>query len=443
MNFSDSEEPENTESLSLLHSIECFILLMAVLCGGPLNIVTLCKLARAIRKTKNCSQIVLLRLNLNIADLIMLFVYVPIHISWIQSYQWNAGDLACRGFKYISVFCFYLNSFIITCIALDRFIGMASISSFQNAKNAKQRAVKMLFVAWSLAFIVSIPQLFIFQSFSPYPNFEQCVPIFLVIYYTTNHIQTHNFTEIEKQVAFEKLNRTKDWENIYNIYHLLFIFWIPIFIIIVCYFFVLLLMKTLVSGHKNRDRQMAKECSFTSAIELSTSDRNGAASSEIKRLTLYENGSLNDVLDSQETEKLTDCECEEHNKITTPETLPTSTTRNSKPLFSINLKVKTESLKQVVALNLKNGTKEVQLGNLAMKRMRLARKRTKKQALFIIVTYIILWSPYNVLAIIQSLSSNNLWIQWFLSNVPLFFLNSIIVINPLINAIIYGIFDPK
>ncbi|VDL63344.1 unnamed protein product [Nippostrongylus brasiliensis] len=67
--------------------IEVFIYFLCFVIGGPLNVISLRRSLRAFSQHKAKSPILLLRINLNLADLCTLFVYVPKQIIWMLTYQ--------------------------------------------------------------------------------------------------------------------------------------------------------------------------------------------------------------------------------------------------------------------------------------------------------------------------------------------------------------------
>lgn len=76
-----------------------------------------------------------------------MYVYTLSQIIWMISYEWYAGDLACRVVKFFHTFGnlppinsslgitvlykhfsgFYLNSFVVACFAIDRVMGTRNL----------------------------------------------------------------------------------------------------------------------------------------------------------------------------------------------------------------------------------------------------------------------------------------------------------------------------
>lgn len=63
----------------------------------------------------------------------------------------------------------------------------------------------------------------------------------------------------------------------------------------------------------------------------------------------------------------------------------------------------------------------------------------KRQAALIIVAYLSFWSPYNLLAAMLTFADEGSLKEAAYATLP--FLNSLIVMNPIVNPVIYGLFD--
>ncbi|VBB26237.1 unnamed protein product [Acanthocheilonema viteae] len=82
--------------------------------------------------------------------------------------------------------------------------------------------------------------------------------------------------------------------------------------------------------------------------------------------------------------------------------------------------------------------KAATIGPLALQTLSKASKIAKRQAALTLIAYLALWSPYNMLAMMNTLtmpSENGEVIMDTLN-----FLNALIVVNPVVNPIIYGLF---
>lgn len=66
------------------------------------------------------SGFLLLKLNLNVSDILILLIHASGKLSWLITYEWRFGECLCRLFNLSSMFTLYLSSNIVICIALDR-----------------------------------------------------------------------------------------------------------------------------------------------------------------------------------------------------------------------------------------------------------------------------------------------------------------------------------
>nr|QHC34064.1 gonadotropin releasing hormone receptor 1/adipokinetic hormone receptor 1 [Platynereis dumerilii] len=183
------------------------------------------------------SRVNLFIMHLAIADLMVTFIMLPNEIGWHITVNWTAGDVGCRILMFFRTFGFYLSSFILVAISLDRYY---SISTLRSITRARRRSQVMIAIAWILSAVASIPQSIIFheERHPMYPWFKQCV--------------TFNFFP---SVAHERA---------YNMFNILAVYVVPLGFIIVTYSLVLWRIsnrKLEVSGH-HHSQVMIAECSL-------------------------------------------------------------------------------------------------------------------------------------------------------------------------------------
>ena len=94
-------------------------------------------------------------MHLSVADLIVTFLMMPLEIGWHLAVSWKAGDTSCRILMFFRALGFYLSSFILISISLDRYFAIAHP---QSLNDANYRGKLMLILAWILSVIASIPQ---------------------------------------------------------------------------------------------------------------------------------------------------------------------------------------------------------------------------------------------------------------------------------------------
>ncbi|CAD5230854.1 unnamed protein product [Bursaphelenchus xylophilus] len=433
---------------SFTEMLEIIIYTVCLLIGGPLNAVSFYRLLKNMKKTKNsataarsAAQITLLRLNLNIADLLTMFVYTTSQIIWMVTYQWYGGDFLCRLCKFFHTFGFYLNSFVVACIAIDRVFGTYNLSTLKASRRSYMRCWKMLVVAWVFAFFLSVPQSFVFRVFEPpgMGNFKQCTPVWTIISYEIDiQISTQKLTPIENKDLIERFHQVLRWERIYNIAHLLFVFWVPALIIVASYALVLCLLNqfTPKSVGESTWKSSLMECLFTSGRYKKPSSPTNSYDCEAKTPTTTPRPSVAEVPPSlvvslrQEPDATTNCLNVEKKK--------SLSSYRDRSMSGSSLKLENGS----------NGTHRSSIatprmvGQFALQTITLARQRAKRQAAFIIVAYLTFWTPYNLLAVMNTLAPSEGTLKQ-VASVTLPFLNSLIVVNPIVNPLIYGLFDKK
>ncbi|XP_049876641.1 adipokinetic hormone/corazonin-related peptide receptor variant I [Pectinophora gossypiella] len=137
-------------------SITVYSVLMVISATG--NITVLSQLVKR-RRAKRASRLDVLLMHLAVADLMVTFLMMPLEIAWAGTVQWLAGDLMCRLMMFTRTFGLYLSSFVLICIAIDRYY--AILKPLNVTWEARVR--RALTVAWVCAGLASLPQSFIFH----------------------------------------------------------------------------------------------------------------------------------------------------------------------------------------------------------------------------------------------------------------------------------------
>ncbi|XP_045452589.1 adipokinetic hormone/corazonin-related peptide receptor variant I [Melitaea cinxia] len=139
-----------------LVSITVYSVLMMISAVG--NLTVLSQLIKR-RRMGRASRLDVLLMHLAIADLMVTFLMMPLEIAWARTVQWRAGDLMCRLMMFTRTFGLYLSSFVLICIAIDRYY--AILKPLNVTWEARIR--RALTVAWVCAALASLPQSFIFH----------------------------------------------------------------------------------------------------------------------------------------------------------------------------------------------------------------------------------------------------------------------------------------
>ena len=137
----------NDDSLISVVAYSCLFVIAA--CGNLTVFITL------FRNRNIKSRVNLFILHLSIADLIVTFLMLPLETVWHVTVAWKAGDTACRILMFFRAFGFYLSSFILVTISLDRYFAIMHPLSLNDAD---KRGKIMLCLAWMFSLVASIPQ---------------------------------------------------------------------------------------------------------------------------------------------------------------------------------------------------------------------------------------------------------------------------------------------
>lgn len=131
-------------------SVIAYSCLFVIAATGNLTVLITLLRSRSIKSRVNTYI-----LHLSIADLIVAFIMLPLEIVWNITVSWEAGDAACRILMFFRALGFYLSSFILVTISLDRYFSIVHPMSIHDAE---RRGKIMISLAWALSVIASLPQ---------------------------------------------------------------------------------------------------------------------------------------------------------------------------------------------------------------------------------------------------------------------------------------------
>ncbi|OZC10956.1 7 transmembrane receptor [Onchocerca flexuosa] len=170
-------------------------------------------------------RVFILLLHMNIADLIVTFEYLPKKIIHSVTKYWYGGDLLCKMTRFFDIFGVSLSSAVVVCMCIDRWLSVCKpLSVIDGIKRNKI----MLIFAWFSAFINSVPQ----------------IGIFIVASHPCNELLT-------QCVARDYVGLLDSrYVLIYTIITALYIYFIPLCVIIYCYSQIHYKLKTREALHK-------------------------------------------------------------------------------------------------------------------------------------------------------------------------------------------------
>lgn len=131
-------------------SVIAYSCLFVIAATGNLTVLITLLRSRTIKSRVNTYI-----MHLSIADLIVAFIMLPLEIVWNITVSWEAGDAACRILMFFRALGFYLSSFVLVTISLDRYFSIVHPMSIHDAE---RRGKIMITLAWALSVIASLPQ---------------------------------------------------------------------------------------------------------------------------------------------------------------------------------------------------------------------------------------------------------------------------------------------
>ena len=120
--------------------------------GAAGNLIVFVTLFRARQRKSRVNRFIM---HLCIADMTVVFIMMPLEIGWHVTVSWEAGDIACRILMFFRAFGFYLSSFILIVISLDR---VFTVTHPMKLQDAEHRGKVMLILSWIMSTVASLPQ---------------------------------------------------------------------------------------------------------------------------------------------------------------------------------------------------------------------------------------------------------------------------------------------
>ncbi len=169
------------------------------------------------------ARFILLQLNLNLTDLLIL-LYAIGKICWLATYQWLGGNFLCKLYQFYSTLSFYISSNIILMIALDRLRTTLSPTTAASRRNDLV-CHTLIVLSWVCAITCSIPQFLIWETVNVAAAFQVV---------NVSWWQCSDYWRIGRFYGTILPGQTR-LDVIYDVFHLLFAFWIPFTLVLICY----------------------------------------------------------------------------------------------------------------------------------------------------------------------------------------------------------------
>ena len=127
------------------------------------NVLVLVALRYRKKKTSRWHWFIM---HLSIADLLVAVGNILPQLAWDITFRFRGGDALCRIVKYIQLVVLYLSTYTLVMTAVDRHHAIC----IPTAPSSPRRVRAMISIAWILALVLSLPQLFIFRLTEVHPG---------------------------------------------------------------------------------------------------------------------------------------------------------------------------------------------------------------------------------------------------------------------------------
>ncbi|WKY14792.1 hypothetical protein Q1695_000371 [Nippostrongylus brasiliensis] len=167
--------------LDLFYRVEKWLYGIAFVTGVFAFTYTIVKLCRSRRKDLVlAARLFTYKVSLTAADSLVLFVYAPTQLFWLIKFWWYGGDLLCRTLKFLSTFGFHLTANMQALVSIDRLYITTRMNKIPgNNRKKTYNTGFVLAVAWILALVCALPQLFVFREGFSRNGFPQCIAVWV------------------------------------------------------------------------------------------------------------------------------------------------------------------------------------------------------------------------------------------------------------------------
>lgn len=150
---------ERNESLAKIEITVLSVILIIAIVGNSLMLIAL----RRQLKFRPMSRMYFFMANLSIADLFVAFGNILPQLAWDITFRFQGNDLLCRIVKFLQVFVLYLSTYILTAMAIDRYLVVCHHSFSRNYYSGIKGPRFLVAFCYIFSFILATPQAFIFS----------------------------------------------------------------------------------------------------------------------------------------------------------------------------------------------------------------------------------------------------------------------------------------
>ncbi|XP_076598287.1 vasopressin V2 receptor [Chaetodon auriga] len=126
-----------------------------------------------LRRRKHNAPMHVFMVNLCVADLVVALFQVLPQLIWDITERFQGPDILCRSIKYLQIVGMFASSYMIVAMTVDRHHAICCpLQAYRGGAMSRWNTPVM--VAWGLALVLSIPQVFIFSRSEVAPGEYEC-----------------------------------------------------------------------------------------------------------------------------------------------------------------------------------------------------------------------------------------------------------------------------
>lgn len=126
-----------------------------------------------LRRRKHNAPMHVFMVNLCVADLVVAFFQVLPQLIWDITERFQGPDILCRSVKYLQIVGMFASSYMIVAMTVDRHHAICCpLQAYRGGAMSRWNTPAM--VAWGLALVLSLPQVFIFSRSEVSPGVYEC-----------------------------------------------------------------------------------------------------------------------------------------------------------------------------------------------------------------------------------------------------------------------------
>lgn len=152
----DDEDDGRNEDIAKWEMALLALMFSVAVLGNSLVLIAL-----VLRRHQKLSRMYYFILHLCVSDLIVAFFHILPQLCWEITYRFRGNNFLCKVTKFSQLLGPYLSSYILVATAIDRYLAIC----FPLANNpwTVRHSKIMIWVAWVVALLLSLPQMFIFS----------------------------------------------------------------------------------------------------------------------------------------------------------------------------------------------------------------------------------------------------------------------------------------